>query len=209
MRPAIMHLKAPAAFRFALAVAAALTLALLFFNAPSRSHANRSVVSALPAADFSSYNDEAAAAAELLNAREGSVSDMISAMESGGSFITLFAFSSCPYCNAAIPAMSEALDDMGSEVLYINTRSDPSWESNLDIDGYGQLVSIVGDRLPLDEDGREHLYVPHLFFIRDGNVVADVAGLGGDDASLDSFARGSEAWCAYAGEVKAAAELIA
>lgn len=192
--------------RFTLRYASA-CIAIVFAASLMRP-AKTSVITSLQSADFSAYDEQAASAGAAIGAREGSVADVIAEAEEGDSFIALFAFAGCPYCNAAMPAIAEALEGPDADVVYVDTRSNPEWKSNLDIDGYDDLVDLVGDRLPLDDDGREHLYVPHLFFFKAGDLVADVPGLGDDDVKPSEFTPGSEEYDVYVEMVRKAASMI-
>lgn len=98
----------------------------------------------------------------------------------GRTFVALFGYASCPDCKAAVPLLlDEALGHGIWQVLYVDTRADPSWDSNTDIDGYDRLVGVMGDRFSKDDDGTPHMQVPFVAFVRDGRVVASVEGDGG------------------------------
>jgi len=62
------------------------------------------------------------------------------------------------------------------DIAYIDTRSDPSWKSNLDLLDYDLFIERVGSVLAEDDNGVPHLYVPHCFFIRNGQLVHDHSG---------------------------------
>lgn len=113
------------------------------------------------------------------------VEDFLQALDDQETFTAYFGFSSCPWCNEAVPILNEAARESGvSWVYYIDTRADSSWTSNMDITDYDLLVERVGSYFPYDDDGYRHLYTPFVFFVKDGEVVATHEGtLEGQDAS--------------------------
>lgn len=112
------------------------------------------------------------------------VKEMIQKMDDKETFTVYFGFSECPYCNEAMPVLNEVAKERNQEVGYINTRKDPSWESNMDIDDYDQVVEVLGEYLTYDDEGKKHLYTPHVFFIKDGTVVQQQEGVGDGTDSL-------------------------
>lgn len=99
------------------------------------------------------------------------VKNMLNKMIDGDTFVTFFGFSSCPWCRDAMPILNETALKYNAKVDYIDTRSDPSWKSNLDLKDYDQLVDAIGDLFPKDDDGKAHLDVPFVVFFKDGKVV--------------------------------------
>lgn len=92
-------------------------------------------------------------------------------------FVALFGYSSCPDCRAAVPLLiDDALGHGVKQILYVDTRKDPSWKSNMDITDYDRLVKVMGDRFSKDEGGKAHMQVPFVAFVRDGKIVASVEG---------------------------------
>lgn len=102
---------------------------------------------------------------------------VLQGIEQGRTFVALFGYASCPDCKAAVPLLLDAAIDNGvSQVLYVNTRANKAWKSNTDIDGYDDLVSVMGDRFSTDDDGKPHMQVPFVVFVSGGRVVASVEG---------------------------------
>lgn len=114
------------------------------------------------------------------------VKDMLARIEAKDSFAVVFGFESCPSCQAAMPILEATAGAAGMSVGYVDTRENPEWQSNLDIDDYDELAAALGQYFELVEDGRQHLYVPHVFFIRDGEVVLQHQGLA-DGAEPESM----------------------
>lgn len=102
---------------------------------------------------------------------------VLQGIEQGRTFVALFGYASCPDCKAAVPLLLDTAIDAGiSQVLYVDTRANPAWESNTDIDGYDDLVRVMGDRFSTDDDGKPHMQVPFVVFVRNGTIVASVEG---------------------------------
>ena len=87
-------------------------------------------------------------------------------------FVALFGYSSCPDCRAAVPLLiDDALGHGVKQILYVDTRKDPSWKSNMDITDYDRLVKVMGDRFSKDEDGKAHMQVPFVAFVPDHHAA--------------------------------------
>lgn len=108
---------------------------------------------------------------------ETSVPEIDELMQSGASFVFLATFEDCPYCSVLMPYLNDALIEKDMCAGYLDTRKDPDWHSNTDIDGYDRFAELFGEYLSEDEDGRPHLYTPHLFVIKDGKVVSEHQGV--------------------------------
>lgn len=104
-------------------------------------------------------------------------------MKDGETFVVFFSFEDCPYCNRLIPYLNDAAAEAGVKVGYIDTRSNPEWLSNMDIDDYDKVTDRFGKYLSKDDSGKEHLYTPDTYFIKKGRVVARHSGVteGADD----------------------------
>lgn len=120
--------------------------------------------------------------------REMTVKDIASEMDADSTFVVVFSQTRCPWCNAALPVLEQIAEEEDLLIGYVDTRRDPTWKTNLQIDDYDLLVSRLGEYFPPDEFERPHLYVPHVFFIRDGEVVYQYEGASPDyDGSGDEL----------------------
>lgn len=100
-----------------------------------------------------------------------SVQDMYDRLHRNETFAVFFGFSKCPWCRDFMPVLNEAAKRTGhSKVYYVNTRGNPNWKSNLDIDNYDLLVQMAFDYLPYDEAGIKHLDAPTAYFVKGGKV---------------------------------------
>lgn len=114
------------------------------------------------------------------------VQEAAALIEDRRSFVLYAGFADCPYCNLLIPYLNEVAAEKGVYVGYIDTRKNPAWQSNMDIDDYDLFVDLFGDYLDEDDEGRPHLYTPDIYFIKDGEVVSRHVGVveGADDPSV-------------------------
>ena len=99
------------------------------------------------------------------------VDGMLTAMKQKKSFVVYFGYPECEWCMEVVPILNQAAKENEMQVGYINTRSNPEWTKNTQIDGYDDLIQVIGEYLEYDADGVRHLYVPTVFFIREGKVI--------------------------------------
>ena len=97
---------------------------------------------------------------------------MADAMDDKRTFVVYFGYDTCEWCLDAVPVINDAAKETGYTVGYINTRANPAWQKNTDMDDYDLLIEKAGEFLDYDADGVRHLYAPTLFFIKEGKVVA-------------------------------------
>ena len=90
------------------------------------------------------------------------VAEIDQLMKDKESFVFLAAYEDCQYCDLLMPYLNEALADKGTYAGYLDTRKDPSWSSNTDIDDYDLFCKRFGRYLEKDENGNLHLYTPDL-----------------------------------------------
>ena len=124
-------------------------------------------------ADLSGYT---ALAGEDTVFRDMSIQDLVWELDAGSTFVVVFSHSKCPWCNAVLPVLNEIGTEEAIPIGYVNTREKPEWRSNVSMEDYDLLVQVLGEYFPLDDLERPHLYVPHVFFIRKGEVVFEYAG---------------------------------
>lgn len=106
---------------------------------------------------------------------DADVRQLYEKMKEGGSFAVYFGFAKCPWCVAALPILNEEAKAAEVRVAYVDTRKDPSWSSNIDMDDYDLFLQMFGEYLDYDDNGIKHLYTPHVFFVKDGQTVFEHA----------------------------------
>lgn len=99
------------------------------------------------------------------------VAEVVAEMKAGASFVLFCGYDNCPWCNVILNPLNDILTERGIYAAYIDTRKDPSWTSNVDIDDYDLFVEAFGSELKEDDQGIPHLYVPHTFFVKDGMLI--------------------------------------
>ena len=134
-------------------------------------------------ADMSGYS---ALTGEDTVFRDMSIQDLVWEMDAGSTFVVVFSHGGGGQLNAVLPVLNELGTEETIPIGYVNTRKKPEWHSNTAMEDYDLLVQVLGEYFPLDELDRPHLYVPHVFFIRKGEVVFEYAGAVPDyDGSSD------------------------
>lgn len=87
-----------------------------------------------------------------------------------GTGVVYFGFPGCPWCRNVIPVLFESATENNIEtVYYFNPRE---IRNNGD-DSYQKLINILSDYLEVDEDGNKTLYVPDVYFVKDGKIVGN------------------------------------
>lgn len=97
--------------------------------------------------------------------------DVLDAIEAKETFVVVFAQPACGACKRAVPGYAELSAEYNIPFGMVNTRANPEWTSNKDIDHYDELCEVIGEYFQTDSDGSKHLYTPHLFMFREGSVV--------------------------------------
>lgn len=104
------------------------------------------------------------------------VDDVLRKMDEGASFTFYMGFPACGWCNVMLTTLNDQALEHNVVVGYVNTRANPEWKNNTEIDDYDKFVERFGSELKVDDAGNPHLYVPHVFFIKDGKLVDNHAG---------------------------------
>lgn len=117
---------------------------------------------------------------------ETTVAEVEEYIKDGKTFVLFMSFADCPYCNRLVPYINEVAAERGIKVAYIDTRSNPEWMNNMDIDDYDVFAERFKKYLTKDADGKPHLYTPDTYFIKKGKIVARHEGVtpGADDPSV-------------------------
>ena len=87
----------------------------------------------------------------------------------GGSGILYYGYSHCSWCPQAVPVMNEVAKDLDMTIYYIDVESD---DGNTE-ESYNELISLTQDFLKKDENGKPSMYVPQVFVVKNGEIVAD------------------------------------
>ena len=87
--------------------------------------------------------------------------------------VIYFGFPGCPWCRNMIPVLFEAAKNNNIDTIYyFNPRN----VKKSDNDEYNKLKEILNEYLSEDENGQKVLYVPDVYFIKDGKIVGHYLG---------------------------------
>lgn len=87
--------------------------------------------------------------------------------------VIYFGFPGCPWCRNMIPVLFEAAKNNNIDTIYyFNPRN----VKKSDNDEYNKLKEILNEYLFEDENGQKVLYVPDVYFIKDGKIVGHHLG---------------------------------
>lgn len=129
-----------------------------------------------PASDLSGYPSMEGYDGEV-RLRDTDAAEVAGLMQGGETFVVFAGYEDCAYCNRLLPYLNEAAAGAGRIVGYIDTRSDPKWMNNNDIDDFDKFLDCFGEYLPVEKNGEPHLYTPDTYFVKEGRVVYRHEGL--------------------------------
>ena len=121
---------------------------------------------------------------EKLNANEGAVKldipednpivylntykELNKKIQNKDSFILYLGFPNCPWCRNIVPLLFDAVKENNiDKIYYINPRV--LKEENAD--DFDSLFNLLYDYLLADEEGNKALYVPDVYFFKDGKII--------------------------------------
>jgi len=105
----------------------------------------------------------------------------------GGTGIVYLGFPECPWCQAYVPMLNEVAKEEGVEkIYYFNIREDRQ-ENTKD---YQKIVKLVKNYLMKDDEGNERIFVPDIYAIKDGKIIAH----NNETSVIDSDITPAEYW---------------
>lgn len=116
-------------------------------------------------ADMSAYNIESERFLEI------SFKDSNTVLTKGTG-VVYYGFDTCPWCLALIPILDEVATSNSRNIYYVDTRPDGIDIRTDDNKDYMAVVELVKAYLLDDENGNPRLYVPQLFFVKDGKIIS-------------------------------------
>lgn len=125
--------------------------------------------------DYESYNEGENAI--VVNIDEDSpiknilIDDVFPLMEEQTGILYL-GFPTCPWCRNMIESLIAAAKEEGVEISYLNPRT----IKDSDNDKYEALKQKLEDYLETNEEGEKTLYVPDVYFIKDGTIIGHHLG---------------------------------
>ena len=100
--------------------------------------------------------------------------------------IVYFGFPTCPWCRNIIGILTELANEKNIPIYYFN----PQNIRNDDNDTYQKLLKRLDSYLETDDNGKKVLYVPDVYFIKDGKIVGH--HLGSLDSQTDPYEKLNE-----------------
>lgn len=87
-----------------------------------------------------------------------------------GTGVVYFGFPGCPWCRNVIPVLFDVAKENNVDTIYYfnprEIRSDGD-------DAYQKLITILNDYLEENDEGVKTLYVPDVYFIKDGKIMGN------------------------------------
>ncbi len=113
--------------------------------------------------------------------KEATFSSILSKIDKKESFVVYFGFATCPWCVDILPILDEVAKTNKTDVYYVDVRPGKTNSTEEDIRkndnaDYMKFVSIVSSTLKNDDNGNKRLYVPHVFFFKNGELLVDHKG---------------------------------
>ena len=87
--------------------------------------------------------------------------------------VIYFGFPGCPWCRNMLPILFEAAKNNNIDIIYY---FNPKEIRSSDNDDYNKLISILNEHLKENEAGEKTLYVPDVYFVKDGQIVGHHLG---------------------------------
>lgn len=82
--------------------------------------------------------------------------------------IVLFGFKDCKWCQSYAPILDKVAKENGVETIYY---CDIKKDRTNKTEEYNKLVDVLKNHLYEDDNGQKRIYVPDVYFIKDGNIV--------------------------------------
>lgn len=84
--------------------------------------------------------------------------------------VIYFGFPGCPWCRNVIPVLFDVANANNIDTVYYFNPSDIRTNSDED---YQKLINILDDYLLENDKGEKTLYVPDVYFIKDGKIIGN------------------------------------
>lgn len=87
-----------------------------------------------------------------------------------GTGVVYFGFPGCPWCRNVIPVLFEVAKENDVDTIYYFNPREIRTSGN---DAYQQLTTILNDYLEENDEGVKTLYVPDVYFVKDGKIMGN------------------------------------
>lgn len=89
-----------------------------------------------------------------------------------GTGVIYFGFPGCPWCRNMLPVLINSAKQNNTQIYYFN----PKEIRNADNQDYEKLVSILSNYLTENDAGVKTLYVPDVYFVKNGEIMGNHLG---------------------------------
>ncbi len=109
--------------------------------------------------------------------------EMLSFMENGSGII-YFGFPECPWCVETISILEDVLEEKNVDKVYYYN---PKKIREKNTKSYQKLLKILGENLLEDESGNPKLYVPDIYVLEKGKIIAHDNSLSVVSGNVDDY----------------------
>ena len=95
--------------------------------------------------------------------------ELFTKIENKENFVVYIGFPTCPWCRNIVNVLFDTANDNGATIYYINKRK-------LKDEEYNKIYELLYDYLDTDKTGNKVLYVPDVYFFKDGSIVGHHLG---------------------------------
>ena len=93
--------------------------------------------------------------------------ELFTKIENKENFVVYIGFPTCPWCRNIVNVLFDTANDNGATIYYINARELKSSS----LENYNKIYELLYDYLDTDQTGNKVLYVPDVYFFKDGSIV--------------------------------------
>lgn len=104
-----------------------------------------------------------------------------------GTGIVFFSFPECPWCQEIAPLLNEVAVPKGINTIYYYNIKEIR-EKNTE--QYQEIVSLLGKYLSKDDSGNKRVFVPDIYFVKNGVIQGHNDGtskIGNSDTEVDKY----------------------
>lgn len=98
--------------------------------------------------------------------------ELFTKIENKENFVVYIGFPTCPWCRNIVNVLFDTANDNGATIYYINARELKSSS----LENYNKIYELLYDYLDTDQTGNKVLYVPDVYFFKDGSIVGHHLG---------------------------------
>lgn len=112
--------------------------------------------------------------------------DFYDKLQNKETFVVYLGTPSCETCQKMVTAINEVAKEKEIDVYYINTNDNE--EKNVKgIEYYDEIVEAAKELLPYNNDGKQFLYTPSVFCVKDGEIkdIVNAISLANEDGSTE------------------------